>query len=121
MTVVQQHSKLPVHLSTQASCLNVHAAKAWKRLGAKRLVLGREVSLEEAGKIRKASGIEVELFVHGAMCSRHILETAQSQIIPPDETVTVEDVSRAADFTIQRYRIVMLKNILILKILQSPT
>jgi len=71
MTVVQQHSKLPIHLSTQASCLNIHAAKAWKRLGAKRLVLGREVSLEEAGKIRKASGIEVELFVHGAMCSAY--------------------------------------------------
>ena len=71
MTVVQQHSKLPVHLSTQASCINIHAAKAWKRLGAKRLVLGREVSLEEAGKIRKASGIEIELFVHGAMCTAY--------------------------------------------------
>ena len=71
MTVVQQHSKLPVHLSTQASCLNIHAAKAWKRLGAKRLVLGREVSLEEAGRIRKATGIEVELFVHGAMCTAY--------------------------------------------------
>jgi len=71
MTVVQQYSKLPVHLSTQASCINIHAAKAWKRLGAKRLVLGREVSLEEAGKIRKASGIEVELFVHGAMCTAY--------------------------------------------------
>ncbi len=71
MTVVQQHSKMPIHLSTQASCLNIHAAKAWQRLGAKRLVLGREVSLEEAGKIRKASGIEVELFVHGAMCTAY--------------------------------------------------
>ena len=67
MTVVQQHSKLPIHLSTQASCINIHAAKAWKRLGAKRLILGREASLEEAGMIRKASGIELELFVHGAM------------------------------------------------------
>ena len=37
----------------------------------KRQVLGREVSLEEAGKIRKASGIEVELFVHGAMCTAY--------------------------------------------------
>ena len=54
-------------------------------------------------------------------CARHIPETAQSQIIPPDETVTVEAVSRAVDFTIQRYRIVMLKKILILKILQNPT
>ena len=71
MTVVQQHSKLPIHLSTQASCLNIHAAKAWEKLGAKRLVLGREISLEEAGKIRKATGIEVELFVHGSMCSAY--------------------------------------------------
>ena len=55
MTVVQKHSNLPVHLSTQASCLNIHAAKAWKNLGVKRIVLGREVTLEEAGKIRKAT------------------------------------------------------------------
>ncbi|MCH2266978.1 MAG: U32 family peptidase [SAR324 cluster bacterium] len=68
MTFVQHNSELPVHLSTQASCLNVHAAKVWKSLGAKRLVLGREVSLEEAGRIRKEVDIEVELFVHGAMC-----------------------------------------------------
>ena len=68
MTVVQQNSVLAVHLSTQASCLNVHSAKLWKSLGAKRLVLGREVSLEEAGKIRKEAEIEVELFIHGAMC-----------------------------------------------------
>ena len=54
-------------------------------------------------------------------CVRPIPETAQSQIIPPDETVTVEAVSRAVDFTIQSYRIVMLKKILILKILQSLT
>ena len=54
-------------------------------------------------------------------CVRPFQETAQSQIIPPDEIVTVEAVSRAVDFTIQRYRIVMLKKILILKILQTPT
>ena len=54
-------------------------------------------------------------------CERHIPEIAQSQIIPPEETVTEEAVSRAVDFTIQRYRIVMLKIILILKILQTPT
>jgi len=68
MTVVQENSKLPIHLSTQASCLNISAAKLWKNLGAKRLVLGREVSIEEAGKIKKEVGIEVELFIHGAMC-----------------------------------------------------
>ena len=68
LTVVQEHSKLPIHLSTQASCLNIHSAKVWKHLGVKRLVLGREVSLEEAGRIRKEVDIEIELFIHGAMC-----------------------------------------------------
>ena len=60
-------------------------------------------------------------FLFMEQCARHIPETAQSQIIPPDETVTVEDVSRAVDFTIQSYRIIMLKKILIMKILQSTT
>ena len=59
LTVVQEHSKLPIHLSTQASCLNIHSAKVWKHLGVKRLVLGREVSLEEAGRIRKEVDIEI--------------------------------------------------------------
>lgn len=68
MTVIQKNSKLPIHLSTQASCLNVHSAKLWKNLGAKRLVLGREVSLKEAEIIRKEVDIEVEMFIHGSMC-----------------------------------------------------
>ena len=54
-------------------------------------------------------------------CARPIPETPQYQITPPDETVTVEAVSRVVDFTIQSYRIVMLKKIFILKILQTPT
>jgi len=68
MTIVQKNSKLPIHISTQASCLNINAAKLWKNLGAKRIVLGREVSIDEASKIKKEVGIEVELFIHGSMC-----------------------------------------------------
>jgi putative protease len=37
-------------------------------MGVRRLILGREVSIQEAGKIKKATGLEVELFVHGSMC-----------------------------------------------------
>lgn len=59
---------LPFFLSTQASCLNSHAARLWKNLGIKRIILGREVSINEAGQIRRKAGLEVELFVHGAMC-----------------------------------------------------
>jgi len=68
MTVIQQSTELPIHLSTQASCLNIFAAKLWKNLGVKRLILGREVSLEEASKIKNEVDIELELFIHGSMC-----------------------------------------------------
>lgn len=57
-----------VHLSTQASCLNASAAKLWKQIGVQRVVLGREASLNDAAAIKAASGLEVEMFVHGSMC-----------------------------------------------------
>jgi putative protease len=65
---VKRASNLAVHLSTQASCLNVHAAQVWKALGVDRIVTGRELSVSEGGQIQQQAGIEVEMFVHGAMC-----------------------------------------------------
>jgi len=65
---VREFSNLPIHISTQASTLNVHSAKLWKSAGATRIVLGREVSVKEAGKIRREADIEVEMFIHGSMC-----------------------------------------------------
>lgn len=65
---VQKNSSIEVHLSTQASCLNSEAAKFWKSQGVKRVVLGRESSIEDAARIKKESGLEVELFIHGSMC-----------------------------------------------------
>jgi putative protease len=61
-------SRIPIHISTQASTLNVEAAKFWKSAGASRIVLGREVSVKEAGKIKREADIEVEMFIHGSMC-----------------------------------------------------
>ncbi|MES2526030.1 MAG: U32 family peptidase [Bdellovibrionota bacterium] len=65
---VRALSKIPVHVSTQASTLNVEAAKFWKSMGATRIVLGREVSIADAGKIRREADIEIEMFIHGSMC-----------------------------------------------------
>ncbi len=65
---VKEYSSLTVHLSTQASCLNAKAAKLWKDLGVDRIVLGREVSISEAKKIKEEVDIELEMFVHGSMC-----------------------------------------------------
>lgn len=65
---VKANSNIPVHLSTQASCVNVESAKFWKSIGVTRIVLGREVSLEEAAKIKREAGVEIEMFIHGSMC-----------------------------------------------------
>ena len=68
MQVVSEYSDIDIHLSTQASCLNAHSAKLWKKMGVTRVVLGRETSIAEAKKIKEMAGVEVEMFIHGSMC-----------------------------------------------------
>lgn len=69
MSLVKENSKLPIHISTQASTANWAAVKMYKELGAKRVVLARECSLSEIRQISKnVPGIELETFVHGSMC-----------------------------------------------------
>ncbi len=60
--------ELPLCISTQASISNSGAAKMYKRLGAKRIVLARECTLEQIKEIKNNVDIEIETFVHGAMC-----------------------------------------------------
>ena len=59
-----------IHLSTQANCTNFESAKFWVDNGVKRLILARELSLTEISEIREHidDNIELETFVHGAMC-----------------------------------------------------
>lgn len=61
---------LDVHVSTQANIINSYSANLMADLGAKRLILARELSLEEIKQIRKnvPAKVEIEVFVHGAMC-----------------------------------------------------
>jgi len=59
---------LPLHLSTQANTTNSLSAQFWKNQGICRVNLARELSFGELREIRKAAEIEVEVFVHGAMC-----------------------------------------------------
>ena len=61
--------KLEVHLSTQQSTLNWQAVQFWKEENIPRVVLAREVSLEEIAEIKAHVDIEIEAFIHGAMCS----------------------------------------------------
>ncbi|MHA0855637.1 peptidase U32 family protein [Paenibacillus sp. CMAA1364] len=63
--------EIEVHLSTQQSTVNWQSVKYWKEEGLPRVVLGREVSLKEIAEIKQHVDIEIEAFVHGAMCSSY--------------------------------------------------
>ncbi len=69
-SLVKENTSLELHVSTQANITNIYSAKMWVKLGAKRLVLARELSLEEVKEIKDAVGedIDIECFCHGAMC-----------------------------------------------------
>ena len=62
---------LKIHISTQASTLNYETVIFWKSLGVERVVLARELSKNEIKEIIDKTGVEVETFVHGAMCSSY--------------------------------------------------
>ena len=65
----KEFPKAELHLSTQASCVNSEAVKMYQKLGFKRVVLGREISLDQIKRIKDAvPEMELETFVHGAMC-----------------------------------------------------
>lgn len=67
---VKEESDLEIHISTQASITNADTANFWHQLGAKRVVLARELSIEEIRQLRADTdpSLELEVFVHGAMC-----------------------------------------------------
>ena len=59
---------MELHISTQANNTNWATVNAWKELGAKRVVLAREMSLNEIREIRAKCDVDLEMFMHGAMC-----------------------------------------------------
>ena len=68
--IAKENSNIDLHISTQASVTNSHTINFWYKLGAKRVILARELSLEEIIEIRKnvPKDLEIECFIHGAMC-----------------------------------------------------
>jgi putative protease len=69
MMVREAWPEMPVHLSVQANTVNFAAVRFWKQLGVSRIILSRELSLDEVAEIRQeCPDIELEVFVHGALC-----------------------------------------------------
>ncbi|MBI5639672.1 MAG: U32 family peptidase [Nitrospirae bacterium] len=64
----QKAPEIRIHISTQANITNYASAGFWQDLGAKRLILSRELSLDEIKIIREKTDIELEVFVHGSIC-----------------------------------------------------
>ncbi len=72
---------LPVHASTQMTIMGVSGAKMLKRLGAERIVPSRELTLEEIREIHRRVDIEIECFVHGALCYSYSGQCLMSSMI----------------------------------------
>ena len=69
MMVREKWPDMPVHLSVQANAINFATVKFWKSMGLSRIILSRELSLDEVKEIRQeCPDIELEVFVHGALC-----------------------------------------------------
>jgi len=69
MLVRDKWPEIPVHLSVQANAVNWADVKFWERMGLKRVILSRELSLDEIEEIRqRCPDMELEVFVHGALC-----------------------------------------------------
>lgn len=64
-----KNTNLEVHLSTQSCTLNIESAKFWDKQGVSRIVLGRECTKKEIQEIIENVDIEIETFIHGAMCA----------------------------------------------------
>src|SRR3990167_7143397 len=69
MLVREHFPQMPIHLSVQANAVNWASVRFWQQQGLSRVILSRELSLEEIAEIRsEVPGMELEVFVHGALC-----------------------------------------------------
>lgn len=69
MMIREKWPEVPIHLSVQANTLNSPSVKFWQSVGVERIILSRELSLDEIAEIRNdCPDIELEVFIHGALC-----------------------------------------------------
>lgn len=69
MLVREHFPEMPIHLSVQANAVNWATVKFWQQMGLTRVILSRELSLDEIEEIRRqVPEMEIEIFVHGALC-----------------------------------------------------
>lgn len=103
MLLVREHAPhVNVHVSTQASVTNAETALAYARLGATRIVLARELTLDQIAELHERVGdaVELEAFVHGAMCvavsGRCLLSSA---LVGPDRSASCGNCTQPCRWT----------------------
>jgi len=109
--------RVELHLSTQANCTNVEAAGIYRDLGFSRIIPGRETSLEEMGEIKaRYPDLEIEAFVHGAMCMAYSGRCFLSSFLA-DRSANKGDCSHTCRW---KYRVTELPGTLALEEEQRP-
>ncbi len=69
MIARERHPEIPIHLSTQANAINWQTVRFWEKMGLTRIILSRELSIDEIKEIRQhVPDMELETFIHGAIC-----------------------------------------------------
>jgi len=121
--------KIPFHISTQASVANSEAAKFYKELGAERIVLARELNLKQIKEISK--NIEIEAFIHGAMCvavsgrcfmSQHLFGKSANRgqcIHPCRRTYVVKDTQEGYELKLENNKIMSAKDLCTLPFIEK--
>ena len=69
--MIKKHTSIACHISTQASVTNKYTSQMWKQMGAKRVIVARELTMHECLAIKDGVDIELEAFVHGSMCTSY--------------------------------------------------
>ncbi len=106
-----REKNIPIHISTQANISNIESVKFFESLGARRVVLARELSLEQIKAIKTQTAVEIETFVHGAMCisvsgrcfiSQHLFDASANrgdcyQPCRREYTITDKDSNKTLD------------------------
>ena len=105
--------EMPLHVSTQANTSNWAAVQAWKALGAERVVLARELSLEEIREIGARTDVELEAFVHGAMCISYSGRCLLSSYLTGRDATVVPVRRPAAGNTALSKRTVLMKALIL--------
>ncbi|MFW6233128.1 MAG: peptidase U32 family protein [Nanoarchaeota archaeon] len=123
--------KIPFHVSTQASVSNTESAKFYKKLGAQRIILARELNLKQIKEISKIKGINIECFCHGAMCvavsgrcftSQFLFNKSANRgkcIQPCRRTYTIKDTQQGYELKLDNNKVMSAKDLCTLPFIEK--